>query len=91
MQVDTPDAASLGAAEQALRSVPGVRSAATTSMALGGVSLMRVAYDGDIEGLRISLAARGWRIEQSGTTLRIRRQAPAAAPSEQPTGGNPRQ
>ena len=87
VQVDTPDAASLSAAEQALRSVPGVRSAATTSMALGGVSLMRVAYDGDIEGLRISLAARGWRIEQSGTTLRIRRQAAAAAAPEQPTGG----
>ena len=92
VQVDTPDAAALGAAEQALRSVPGVRSAATTSMALGGVSVMRVGYDGDVEGLRISLAARGWRVDQSGGTLRIRRQAPAvAAPSEQPTGGSPRQ
>lgn len=91
VQVETPDAGSLSAAEQALRSVPGVRSAATTSMALGGVSVMRVAYDGDVAGLRISLAARGWRVDENGGTLRIRRQAPAAALPEQPTGGTQRQ
>jgi len=82
IEVETPDAAALGAAEQALRAVPGVRSAATTSMALGGVSLMRLTFDGDLPGLTISLAARGWRTEQSGGTLRIRRQAPATPPAQ---------
>lgn len=91
VQVETPDAGSLSAAEQALRSVPGVRSAVTTSMALGGVSVMRVAFDGDVAGLRISLAARGWRVDESGGTLRIRRLAPSAAAPEQPTGGTPSQ
>lgn len=90
VQVETPDAAALAASEQALRSVPGVRSAATTSMALGGISVMRVAYDGDLAGLRLSLAARGWRVDESGGTLRIRRQPAAAAP-DQATGGSPRQ
>jgi hypothetical protein len=88
IEVETPDAASLGSAEQALRAVPGVRSAATTSMALGGVSLMRVTFDGDLPGLTISLAARGWRAEQAGGTLRIRRQA-AAAPPAQPAATTP--
>lgn len=88
IEVETPDATALGSAEQALRAVPGVRSAATTSMALGGVSLMRVTFDGDLPGLTISLAARGWRAEQSGGTLRIRRQA-AAAPPAQPAAPTP--
>ncbi len=88
IQVETPDAASLGAAEQALRSVPGVRSSSTTSMALGGVSVMRIAFDGDLAELRLSLAARGWRVEEAGGGLRIRRQTAAAPTPEQPTGGN---
>lgn len=93
LQVDTPDAAALGAAEQALRAVPGVRSASTTSMALGGVSVMRVGFDGDLEALRIALAARGWRAEDASGGLRIRRQPPAApspaAPPAAPPPGAP--
>lgn len=80
LQVDTPDAAAVGAAEAALRSVPGMRSASTISLALGGVSVMRVAYSGNLGGLRIALTARGWRVEEAGGTLRIRRGAPAAVP-----------
>jgi hypothetical protein len=88
IQVETPDAASVGAAEAALRAVPGVRSASTTSLALGGVSVMRIAYEGELGGLRIALAARGWRVEEAGGTLRIKRQA--AAPPEPPAGQPPR-
>jgi hypothetical protein len=83
IQVDTPDASSVVAAEQALRGVPGIRSAATTSMALGGVSIMRVGYQGDLAGLRLALAARGWRVDEVGGALLIRRQ-PAAPPAAQP-------
>jgi len=93
IQVDTPDAASVGAAESALRAVPGVRSASTVSLALGGVSVMRVAYGGDIGGLRLALAARGWRVEDVGGALRIRRQAAPPPAQPQPpaaTGQRPR-
>ncbi|UZK69980.1 heavy-metal-associated domain-containing protein [Sphingomonas sp. S1-29] len=80
IQFDTPSAAAVASSEAALRGIPGVQSAITGSLALGGVSVMRVNYDGSAEGLAAALAARGWDVDQSGTTLRIRR-APAAAPT----------
>ena len=93
VQVDTPGASSVSATESALRAIPGVRSAITTSLALGGVSVMRVNFDGDPAVLRAVLEARGWTVQGSGTTLRIRRAgAPsqggaAAAPADNATGG----
>ena len=88
IQFDTPDVGALNGAETALRGVPGVRSAATTSLALGGISVMRVTYAGDQAGLRNALAQRGWQVQEGTGTLRIRRAAnatPAASPSAQPT------
>lgn len=79
VQFDTPGSAAVGATEAALRAIPGVRAASTTSLALGGTSLMRVSYEGDIAVLRAELEARGWRVEEGAGTLRIRR-APAGAP-----------
>ena len=73
VQFDSPDVGSVPAAESALRSISGVRAASTTSLALGGVSVMRVTFDGDAESLRAALAARGYRVSLSGDTLRIRR------------------
>ncbi|TVV72806.1 heavy-metal-associated domain-containing protein [Sphingomonas solaris] len=84
LQVDTADAAALGQAEASLRGVPGVRSATTTSLALGGISLIRVQFEGDPAALRLALAARGWRVEDSGGGLRLRRAAPDAAPPAVP-------
>lgn len=95
IQFDTPSAASVNAGEAAIRAVPGVRSATTISLALGGVSVMRVAYDGDVAVLRTSLESRGWTVQATGSTLRIRRAgaapppptpAPAAA-APSPSGG----
>jgi hypothetical protein len=91
VQVDTPSAASVTATESALQGVPGVRSAITTSLALGGVSVMRVQFDADPAVLHAALEARGWTVVGSGTTLRIRRNVPAAtgappAPAENPAG-----
>ncbi|MDB5690079.1 MAG: hypothetical protein JWL91_1955 [Sphingomonas bacterium] len=81
IEVDTPDAGAVGGVEQSLRAVPGVRSAAATSLAIGGVSLMRVTFDGEQAALRIALAARGWRVEDGGGgRLRIRRAPVVAAP-----------
>ena len=91
LQFDTPDAGAVAATEAAVRGVPGVRAAATTSLALGGVSVMRVLIDGDAAGLRAGLSARGWQVEEAGGTLRIRRSAapttpPPAAPAPRPSG-----
>ena len=80
IQFDTPDVSSVGAGESAIRSIPGVRSASTSSLALGGTSVMQVGFDGSVDMLRAGLQARGYQVAVSGTTLRItRRQAPPPA------------
>lgn len=87
IQVDTPGAASVSATEAALRGIPGVRSALTTSLALGGVSVIRVTFDGDPAALRPLLESRGWTVQGTGTTLRIRRAgapSPGATPASAP-------
>lgn len=86
VQFDTPDAGAVGATEASVRSVPGVRAVATTSLALGGVSVMRVLIDGNIAALRAGLQARGWSVEEAGGTLRLRR-APTLPPPAAPGGG----
>lgn len=86
VQVETPSAASVTASESAMRAIPGVRSANTTSLALGGVSVMRVSYDGPIGSLRAALEARGWQVQEGPGVLRIRRPGGGgAAPAS--TGG----
>lgn len=93
IQFDTPSAGAVSATEAAVRGIPGVRSAQTTSLALGGVSLMRVTYDGDPDVLRTSLESRGFQVFGSGATLRIRRAPqlppPDVAPDTGPDGGPP--
>ncbi|GGB32757.1 hypothetical protein GCM10011380_22730 [Sphingomonas metalli] len=78
IQYDTPGVSSVANSEALVRAIPGVRSVATTSLALGGVSLMRVVTDGDLAALQAALEARGYQVAVSGTTLRIRRSEPAA-------------
>jgi len=73
VQFDTPNAGTVSSVEAAMRGIPGVRSAQTTSLALGGVSLMRVAFEGDPALLRSALEARGYQVIGGGQTLRIRR------------------
>jgi hypothetical protein len=73
VQFDTPNADSVGATERAVRAVPGVRSATTTSLALGGTSVMQVSFEGTSDQLRAALDARGLNVTGSGSTLRIRR------------------
>lgn len=85
IQFDTPDVGSVTRAEGALRAVPGVSSASTTSLALGGISVMRVVYAGDIATLRTALAARGWRVDEGGGVLRIRRATATPPPEDQVT------
>jgi hypothetical protein len=85
IQYDTPNVASVGQSEAMIRAIPGVRSATTTSLALGGTSVMQVAFGQNADQLRAALAARGYSVLGSGTTLRIVRSAPQPAP---PAGSN---
>ena len=73
IQVATPDAAAVSRAELAVSKVPGVTSAITTSLALGGTSVMRVTYAGDAAALAGALQAQGWSVSGSGSSLRIAR------------------
>jgi len=73
LQFDTPDVGAVGRGESAVRSIPGVTSASTSSLALGGVSVMSVSYRGDISGLAQALRAQGWQVQQGAGALRISR------------------
>jgi hypothetical protein len=80
IQFDTPDVAAVQAGERLVRGIPGVLSASTASLALGGTSVMQVNASIDIDALRGALEARGWRVQQGAGVLRISRAAPAPAP-----------
>lgn len=73
LQFDTPDVSAVGRGESAVRSIPGVTSASTSSLALGGVSVMSVIYRGDISALAQALRAQGWQVQQGAGALRISR------------------
>lgn len=88
LQYESPSATSVANTESLLRAIPGVRSAATNSLALGGESLMRVTYDGDPDALRAALQVRGYQVTGSGTSIRIRR-APQLLPPNLPQDGDP--
>jgi len=77
IQFDTPDVAAVQAGERLVRSIPGVNSASTASLALGGTSVMQVNAQIDIDALRGALEARGYRVQQGPGVLRISRAAPA--------------
>lgn len=84
VQFDTPGTAAVESTERALRGIPGVRSAITTSLALGGISVMRVGYDGDIAALKTALEARGWIVTAGAGAIRIQRpRSPLPAPDVQ--------
>jgi hypothetical protein len=73
VQVITPDADALAAAEATLRGIPGSQSVSTSSLALGGISVLRVNYGGELDALALALSARGWRVETGQGALRIAR------------------
>ncbi|WP_439567927.1 heavy-metal-associated domain-containing protein [Sphingopyxis sp.] len=73
VQYSSPDVESVTATERAVGGIAGVQSASTTSLALGGTSVMRVTFRGDIAALSAALAARGYKVQEGGSTLRISR------------------
>jgi hypothetical protein len=73
IQFNTPTTGSFDSGLSSVRGTPGVRAAATSSTAIGGVSVMRVSFAGDAAALAAALRARGWNVSQSGNTLNISR------------------
>ncbi|WP_126173656.1 SPOR domain-containing protein [Altericroceibacterium xinjiangense] len=69
IQFATPDSASVEAALASIRGAPGVQGVATTNVAVGGTSTMRVTFGGDLSGLIAALRSRGWSVGQTGNGL----------------------
>lgn len=80
VQFNTPDVGAVSRGESSVRSVPGVSSASTASLALGGVSVMRVSYTGNLSTLASALRAKGWQVQQGAGALRINRGGGPANP-----------
>jgi hypothetical protein len=80
IQVDTPNAAAVSQAELSVSRIGGVTSALTTSLSLGGTSVMRVTFSGEGAALAAALQAQGWNVSGSGSNIRITR--PQAATAE---------
>lgn len=73
IQFATPDTAAFDAALSAVRGAPGVQSASTASLAIGGTSVMRVTYTGDPDDLAAALRSRGYSVSGGGSSLSIRK------------------
>ncbi|WFL76499.1 heavy-metal-associated domain-containing protein [Altererythrobacter arenosus] len=73
VQFASPDAASIDATLGAVRSTPGVRGAATTSLAIGGTSVMTVSFGGSLDQLAAALRQRGFNVTQGSNALAISR------------------
>ena len=89
IQFDTPTGGAVSAIEGSVRGVAGVSGATTTSIAIGGTSVMRLTYNGDPAALASALQARGFTVTRSGSTMRIRRPSITAPPvpsDDKPTG-----
>ncbi len=73
VQFASPDGGSVDATLAAVRAAPGVRGAATSSLAIGGTSVMRVSYGGTIDQLAAALRGRGFTVTQGSNALAISR------------------
>lgn len=73
VQVVTPDGGSFDAALGAVRGAAGVRGVTVSSTAVGGTSVFRVSYLGDLEGLAAALRASGWQVTVGSNALAISR------------------
>ena len=73
VQFASPVGGSVDATLAAVRAAPGVRGAATSSLAIGGTSVMRVSYGGSIDQLAAALRGRGFTVTQGSNALAISR------------------
>ena len=73
VQFASPDAGTIDQTLAAVRSTAGVRGAVTSSLAIGGTSVMRVTYGGSLEQLASALRQRGFSVTQGSNALAISR------------------
>ena len=73
VQFASPDARAVDAALGGVRGTAGVSGVATTSLAIGGTSVMKVSFAGSAADLATALRARGWQVTVAGPVLRIRK------------------
>jgi len=73
VQFASPDAASIDATLAAVRAAPGVRGAVTSSIAIGGTSVMNVSFGGSLDQLAGALSSRGFAVRQGSNALAISR------------------
>ncbi|MDE2563983.1 MAG: heavy-metal-associated domain-containing protein [Sphingomonadales bacterium] len=73
VQFVTPEPAAVDAGLGAVRSVSGVKSVSTSSIAIGGTSVMRVTYEGGLDELAAALRAKGWQVTIGAGALSIRK------------------
>lgn len=73
VQFASPDAGAYDAALGAVRSTGGVRGVGVTSTAIGGTSVMSVAYAGSLDELAAALEARGFNVRRGANALAISR------------------
>ncbi len=73
VQFATADAAALDSALGSVRGVSGVKGASISSTAIGGTSVMRVTFSGDLDALAAALRGRGWQVSVGAGALSIRR------------------
>lgn len=73
IQFATADGPAVDAGMAAVRGIPGVKSAVSSSIAIGGTSVMRVTYAGEIDTLAAALRAQGWRVTVGAGALSIRK------------------
>ena len=73
VQFASPSAEAFDAALSGVRQASGVRGLSVTSTAIGGTSIMRVSFTGDIAALAAALRARGFAVREGADTLSISR------------------
>lgn len=73
VQFASPDAGAVDSALTAIRGLPGVQGASTSSIAIGGTSVMHVTVASDLEALAAALRSRGWQVTVGNNALSIRR------------------
>ena len=73
VQFATPDASAFDATLGQVRGTPGVRSAAISSTAIGGTSVMQVTFSGSLDQLAAALRGRGFTVVQGSSALAISR------------------
>lgn len=73
VQAATPDPRSFDAALTGLRAIGGVSGLSVSSTAIGGTSVMRVNFAGDMAQLAAALRAAGWQVTEGNNALAISR------------------